>query len=516
MDTHKQTQQVALLFATFVIAICGLVYELLAGTLSSYLLGDSVYQFSLVIGLFMSSMGVGAWLSRFIEQELPRQFVRLQLLVGGLGGFTAPLLFFAFAVLDTYTPLLFVLVLLLGSMLGIEIPLIIRILKEHFTLKTNVSNVFTADYIGALLAALLFPLVLVPQLGLLQTGFLIGLLNTVIGLLALYVLREAITKPRYLLASGIGLSLVLLGGMAVSGQFITQMESRLYQDEVIFTQNTPFQQRLVLTKRNERIRFYINGALQFDSFDEYRYHESLVHPVMSVVNNPRQVLVLGGGDGLAVRELLRYEALEHITLVDLDPAVTDLFSSNPLLTQLNQDALHNERVTVVNQDAWKFLENTAQLFDVIILDLPDPNNLSLSRLYSTAFYRLLKQHLAQQGALVTQATSPFYTRKAFWSIAHTLQQTEPSPVGDEAWFATPYHVYIPSFGEWGFVMAARHPLPVEGIQLAVQPLRFLHDAMLPQLFSFAADMAPLEVEANQLSNHPLVRYYEAGWSHWYQ
>ncbi len=179
-EAGKFHQQLALLAAAFVIAICGLIYELLAGTLSSYLLGDSVYQFSLVIGLFMSSMGVGAWWSRFLEQELPRQFIRLQLLIGVLGGLSAPLLFFAFAILDNYTPLLLVLVFLQGAMLGIEIPLIIRILQEHFSLRVNVSNVFTADYIGALLAALLFPLVLVPQLGLLQTGFLTGLLNVVV------------------------------------------------------------------------------------------------------------------------------------------------------------------------------------------------------------------------------------------------------------------------------------------------------------------------------------------------
>ncbi len=167
-------QQTALLFSACIIAMCGLVYELLAGTLSSYLLGDSIYQFSLVIGLFMSSMGLGSWLSRYINGHLPDNFVILQLLIAFIGGCAAPILFFAFAVIDNYSPILFILIIVLGALLGIEIPIIIRLLKRYFSLKTNISNVLTADYIGALVAALLFPLVLLPQLGLLQTGFFLA------------------------------------------------------------------------------------------------------------------------------------------------------------------------------------------------------------------------------------------------------------------------------------------------------------------------------------------------------
>lgn len=515
-EAGKFHQQLALLAAAFVIAICGLIYELLAGTLSSYLLGDSVYQFSLVIGLFMSSMGVGAWWSRFLEQELPRQFIRLQLLIGVLGGLSAPLLFFAFAILDNYTPLLLVLVFLQGAMLGIEIPLIIRILQEHFSLRVNVSNVFTADYIGALLAALLFPLVLVPQLGLLQTGFLTGLLNVVVGVLALYVFRAEIPRLRPLLLASVVAVVMLLVGFAWSERFTSTMENRLYQDEIIFTQDSQFQQRLILTRRGERIRFYLNGALQFDSFDEYRYHESLVHPVMGLVRNPGNVLILGGGDGLAAREVLRYPGVQQVTLVDLDPAVTRLFKTNPLLRPLHQDALNNPRVQVVNQDAWKFLETSPQLYDAIFIDLPDPNNTSLSRLYSTAFYTLVKQHLAQTGVMVTQATSPLYSRQAFWCIDATLQQSGGEKVGAERWFTLPYHVHVPSFGEWGFVMASRQPLHPAQVQLAGLEYRFLNTAILPQLFEFPDDMGKVAVEPNQLSTHPLLRYYEAGWAQWYQ
>ena len=516
MSVYKQRQQITLLFATFSIAICGLIYELLISTLSSYLLGDSVYQFSLVIGLFMTSMGIGAWSSRFIEGQLATQFVRLQLLVGLLGGLSAPFLFFAFAVLDNYTPFLFIIILLLGSLLGTEIPLVIRILKQHFSLKTNVSNVFTADYIGALIAALVFPLVLVPQLGLMQSGLLMGIFNTGIGLLALYVFRTEISRYRYLLGYGILLLLFLIFGFFISNSFVSRMESRLYQDPLIYAGNSNYQQRLVLTKRKQRLRFYINGALQFDSFDEYRYHESLVHPVMSLVKAAENILILGGGDGLAVRELLSYKSIKKITLVDLDPAVTQLFKSKAVLRQLNKDALNNPKVSIINQDAWKFLESNQQLYDVIIIDLPDPNTISLSRLYSTVFYRLVKQHLSQTGVLVTQATSPLYSHKAFWCINKTLQQTSLAGESIENWYTLPYHLHMPSFGEWGFVLASRRPLKVEKIQLAQRNYRFLSPLSLAQLFEFPKDMEKIEVEANTLSAHPLLKYYQDGWNKWYQ
>ena len=522
MTTHninhtplQRQQQLALLAAAFVIAICGLIYELLAGTLSSYLLGDSVYQFSLVIGLFMSSMGVGAWWSRFLDSELPRRFVQLQLLIGLIGGLSAPLLFFAFAILDNYSPLLFLLVFLQGALLGIEIPLIIRILQEHFSLKVNVSNVFTADYIGALLAALLFPLVLVPQLGLLQTGFFTALLNVAVALLALYVFRQEIPSTRKFSIMAVILAILLIMGFTLSSHFTSHLENKLYQDEIIHAQDTPFQQRLIITRRNERIRFYINGALQFDSFDEYRYHETLIHPVMSLVRNPENVLILGGGDGMAAREILRYTTVKQITLVDLDPTVTHLFQSNALLRPLNKDSLNNERVKIINQDAWKFLENNADLYDAIFIDLPDPNNISLSKLYSVPFYTLVKQHLAQAGIMTVQATSPLYSRQAFWCVAATLQQAGETNAVPETWSTLPYHVHVPSFGEWGFVMASRQTLRPETIQLTPLEYRFLNQTMLPQLFDFPNDMSKVAVETNQLATHPLLQYYEKGWEQWY-
>jgi len=506
----EKQKQIVLLFSAFVIAVCGLIYELIAGTLSSYLLGDSVYHFSLVIGIFMTAMGVGAWWSRFIDDHLPDTSIHLQLIIALIGGLSAALLYAAFAIINNYTPLLFLITFSLGALLGVEIPLIIRILKDQFTLKTNLSNVFTADYIGALFASLLFPLLLVPQLGLIRTGLVFGLLNTAVGLLAWYVFRDELKARIALLSSLVVVSMVLISGFFVADRFVHHLENKLYQDEIIHAETTPYQ-RIVLTRRHQRIRFYINGALQFDSFDEYRYHESLVHPAMLAAYAHEKILVLGGGDGLAIREILKYNDVKQITLVDLDPAITTLFSQNIALTKLNKGSLSDKRLRIINQDAWKFLEHDEQLYDVIIIDLPDPNNISLSRLYTKSFYRLVKQHLSASGAMVTQASSPLYTREAYWSIYQSIVSIDDKL----SWRVQPYHSYIPSFGEWGFVLATRMKTNwVE--QTPTVPLRYLRPAIMQTMQVFAPDIAKMAVEANDLHNHRLVSYYEKGWNYWYQ
>ena len=500
----SKSKEVALLFGTFLSAISGLVSELIEGTLSSYLLGDSIYHFSLVIGLFMSSMGVGAWLSRFIESNLEHAFVKLQLVIALLGGFSAFILFYAFAYIDNYDAFLYLITISLGSMLGVEIPLIIRILKESFSLKTNISNVFTVDYIGALFASLLFPLVLVPKLGLMQTSFLFGLLNLFVATMSWYIFRELLGKKYvvYLFITFV----ILVTGFWQSSQLTGMIENKLYKNNIVYSTQTPYQ-KIVITANKGRIQCYINGAIQFDSIDEHRYHESLVHPVMMQTKTHENILIVGGGDGMALREVLKYDNVQHVTLVDLDPAMTKLFKEHPTLSQLNDNAYDNPLVKVVNQDAWKFIETATVLYDVIIIDLPDPNNISLSRLYSQSFYKILSKQLSRGGAMVTQASSPMFTRKAFWSINETMKST-----GLET---KAYHTYVPSFGEWGFVMGAKFPISFDKMTTA-KNLKYLNKDVLKRMEIFEKDIAKLDVEANKLSKHKLIEYYDEGWGIWYE
>jgi spermidine synthase len=452
----------------------------------------------------MSSMGIGAWLSRFIENNLERAFVQLQLTIALLGGFSAFILFVAFAYIDNYSAFLYVITISLGTMLGIEIPLIIRILKESFSLKTNISNVFTVDYIGALFASLLFPLVLVPKLGLMQTSFLFGMINLFVGAMSWYIFKNLLEK-RYIiyLFTVFG---ILITGFWQSSKLTTMIENRLYRNNIIYSQQTPYQ-KIIVTANHGRIQFYINGAIQFDSIDEHRYHESLVHPAMMTALTHENILIIGGGDGMALREVLKYDDVKNITLVDLDPAITTLFKDNPTLSQLNVNAYDNNKVTVVNQDAWKYIERAKVLYDVIILDLPDPNNLSLSRLYSQTFYQLLKGQLSKSGVMVTQASSPMFSHKAFWSIKKTMQSTK--------LYTQAYHTYVPSFGEWGFVLASHFPIDFTEKE-PLKNLKYLNKNVMQQMTIFAKDIEEIEVKSNKLSNHKLIEYYSKGWEKWYE
>lgn len=498
---RQETQSVLLLGSVFVIATCGLIYELIAGTLASYLLGDSVTQFSTIIGAYLFSMGVGSWLSRYLGGPLLKWFIRLEILVGLVGGFSAPLLFVLFEYVASFRLILYALVGLTGILVGLEIPLLMRILENRYEFKDLVSRVFTVDYIGALLASLIFPLVLVPQLGLMRTSLLFGTLNVVVAAVALYRFPE--TRPyRRGFAALMGVALLALAFTFVyAGRIQRYTETLAFQDQVIYAKSTQYQ-RIVLTKNQRELRLFLNGNLQFSSQDEYRYHEALVHPAMQALPKARRVLVLGGGDGLAVRELLKYPQLQ-IRLVDLDAGMTQLFKQNQLLTALNKRAFFSPRVEVINGDAYQWVRQDTTRYDCLIIDFPDPANYSIGKLYSAAFYQELHRLLAPGGKIVVQSTSPYVARQSFWCIAHTLQAA--------GFHTTPYHCYVPSFGEWGYVLAGENahwrpdagPLP--------RGLRYVTPVTIRQMLDFPPDMAEIPTDINQLNNQALVRYFEEDW-----
>ena len=491
----------ALLFSVFVVASCGLAYELIAGALSSYLLGDSITQFSTVIGTYLFAMGAGSWLSRYVLRDLVARFIQIELMVGVLGGFSAAALFFIFVWFSAPFKLaLYLAVFGIGVLVGLEIPLIMRILKRDLAFKDLVSQVLTFDYLGALAVSILFPLLLVPHLGLVRSGLLFGLLNVLVALWALWLFREQLPNSAVLRTQGLISLLLLAGGFAAAGEFTTLAEAHLYADEIVHAESTPYQ-RIVVTRWKDDLRPHLNNNLQFSSRDEYRYHEALVHPGLSTLPGARHVLVLGGGDGLAVREILKYPQIESVTLVDLDPAMTRLFSTAPPLRALNRDALSSPKVRVVNADALQWLESNDTLFDFVVVDFPDPSNFAIGKLYSAAFYRLLEKHLTAGALAVIQSTSPLYARQSFWCVVTTLESV--------ALVATPYHALVPSFGEWGFVLAGRRAYQPPA-DYAVDT-RFLTPEMTPALFQFPKDMARVDAEVNRLNNQVLVRYFEREW-----
>jgi spermidine synthase len=491
-----------------IIATCGLIYELLAGTLASYVLGDSVTQFSLIIGIYLFAMGVGSWLSRFVEKNIAERFIEIELAVAVLGGVSAPLLFLSFASLSYFSIILYSVVFGIGTLVGLEIPLLMRILKDELDFKELVARVLALDYVGALAASILFPIFLVPTLGLVRTSLVFGVLNASVGLWGTWLLAPLL-KPNKILVLRIKAVIViaiLVIGVIKSESLTRLAESELFQEAIIYAKSSPYQ-RIIVTRGRTGFSLFLNGNLQFNSFDEYRYHEALVHPAMlSFEGEPKRVLVLGGGDGLAVREILKYRSVEKVTLVDLDPAITDLARNLPLLKDLNKDALSDKRVEVINSDAFVWLDqNKIDPFDVAVIDFPDPNNFALGKLYSTRFYKLLKEKLRPDSALVIQSTSPLYARNSYWCIVRTLE--------DAGFKTKPFQTTVPSFGIWGYVLAKQSDFDIPKEVPKDLNLNFLDTDSFLALFDFPVDTAEPEdeLEINRLDNQALVRYYEAEW-----
>jgi len=507
---HRQPPpvEVALLASVFVIAACGLLYELAAGALASYVLGDSVLQFSTVIGTYLFAMGVGSYLSRFFDRQLPAHFLRIELLVALTGGLLPGLLFLAHAyVPGSFRFLLYAMVLLVGSMVGLEIPLVMRILKRNVALKDLVSQVLTFDYLGALAVSMAFPLLLVPKLGLVRSGLLFGLMNAAVAVWALWLFRHELRHFKSHVLACVATLAVLGGAFAGADHITTHAENRFYEDRVVYAATSPYQ-RVVVTHApgtgRHGHRLFLNGNLQFSERDEYRYHEALVHPAMLAHGHPRRVAVLGGGDGMAVREILKHPSVEAVTLVELDPAMTELFSRTPALAALNGHALDNPKVRVLNTDAFTWLQQTDEVFDIIVVDFPDPTNFAVGKLYTHTFYAMLEQHLSASGYAVVQSTSPLVARRSFWTVVTTIESAGLQ--------TAPYHAHVPSFGEWGFIIASHRPwrLP-EADAPWPDGLRFLSPQSLPLLFDFPLDMGRVDAPVNRLSNQALVHTYETEW-----
>jgi spermidine synthase len=495
----------SLLFLTvLVIATCGLIYELIVGTLASYLLGDSITQFSTVIGVYLFALGIGAWLSRFIDKGVAQRFVEIELMVALAGGISAPFLFFTFSEGASFRVALYSVVLVVGTLVGLEIPLLMRIMKDQLQFKDLISRVLTFDYLGALVASLLFPLVLVPRLGLVRTSLLFGLLNAGVGVWSTWLLAPLLSNPLRLRLKGAFCTVLLLAGFVLGDHMTSFFEEHLFQDEVVHAQSTPYQ-RIVVTRGHRGFSLFLNGNLQFASVDEYRYHEALVHPAMQAAKERKRVMILGGGDGLAAREVLRYPEVEEVTLIDLDPAMTRLATGYAELKALNHAALEDKRMQVRNEDAMQFIAREHEkTWDVVLVDFPDPNNFSLGKLYTTRFYALLKARLSPGGVAVVQSTSPLFARQSFWCVDATMRA---------AGFKTrPYHALVPSFGEWGYVLAGKdEPVPLWPM---ISGLKFLDEQTAEGMFQFPPDMSRVDAEVNRLNNQVLVHYYEDEWRRW--
>lgn len=499
MDSLSTAQKVILQISVLVVALCGIVYELIIATISSYLLGDSVYQFSLTIGLFMFAMGMGSLATRHFQRRLLDWFIATEIVIALVGGLSSIVLFLVFPWTVFYPPVNYTLILVIGGLVGLEIPLLMRILSESGGVRQSIAQVLALDYFGALVGSVAFPLLLLPFLGLFRASFCIGLLNTAIAGINVLVFADVLRKPKLWFAS-VAICLVTLTIAMFQASAVKRFaEGQLYADLVIFSKQTSYQ-NIVLT-RNEfdgRHRLYVDGHLQFAERDEYRYHEALVHPIMSLPGPRERILILGGGDGLAAREVLKYAEVQSIDLVDIDPEITRLCSQFPAIRQLNDNALVNPRLQIHNIDAFAFLRQWKQRFDRIIIDLPDPHNEALSKLYSVEFYRLVQRNLSPTGFFVTQSTSPWVTRRSFWTIGHTIDAVHAHRLS--------YHVLVPNFGDWGFHLASPEAEIPPTIRFAVAT-RFMNEEVFQSAISFPPDTRELETGINSIFEPRLYLLY---------
>lgn len=477
------TRRRLLLLAAAVIAGAGLAYELSLMLLGAVTVGSSEQANAVVLGAAMFGMGIGATAGGRLAGNPVRNFVAVEASLAVIGAAAAPSLYWSWARLEAFWgPLLFVAVII-GMCIGAEMPLLAAIndrLSKQDT-ATVVAEFTAADYFGALLGATAFAFLIRPQLGIVDGTILVAALNVVVAL-GVGLLIPAEPGER---RARIAIPVLAVGALAVvawgANPLVDAGRQALFRDPIVASVDSGLQQ-IVVTERvypsgTVDARLYLDGDLQLSSLDEYRYHEALVWPTVAPGDD---VLILGGGDCLAVREALRVGAAA-VTLVELDPGVTKVMQETPALVHLGADACGDERVTLVHADAFRWVRELPadRTFDAVIADFPDPDTTVLGRLYSVEMYGLIERVLAPNGQLVVQCGSPFFAPEAFWTCEATLAEA--------GWTTTPYHVDVPSFGDWGFHLAARGQAPTARIPDGVTP-RFLTQPVLDAALSFAPDL----------------------------
>jgi spermidine synthase len=506
---RTRATRAGLLFATFVCAACGLVYELALVAQGSYLLGDSITQASVVLATMVFAMGIGSLSAKPLQRRPLLAFAVIEALLALFGGLSVLGLHAAFTWLDLYWPALIGISLVVGALIGAEIPLLMTLLQRirRQDAGSATADLFAADYIGALIGGLAFPFLLLPLLGQTRGALLVGMVNAVAGAAVALFLFTVTLRRRLALAAGTLVVLGVLGfAFAQSDAFLRYARDELYDDPVVYSETTQYQE-IVVTESSPVVpgptdtRLFLNGDLQFSSIDEYRYHESLVHPALAGTRD--RVLVLGGGDGLAMREVMKYPDVREAVEVELDPSVLRLARENDRIAELNENSLADPRVRVVTADAFTWLRDTTERFDAVIIDMPDPDSTSTAKLYSEEFYSLAKRVLSPGARMVVQAGSPYFAPKTFDCINATVEAAGLT--------TTPYHVNVPSFGDWGFILAQAGTAPTLSLD-PPKPLRFLDEQNLEAAAIFPVDRKPTGAETpSTLDNPKILRLATSEW-----
>lgn len=507
-----------LMLAMLATGMAGIVAEYILATLATYFLGDSVFQWTIILSLMLFSMGLGSRVSRWVKTNLEEWFIGIEFTLSVLTSLSSGFVYLLMPHVANLAPAIYILAVVIGLLIGMEIPLVTRINAINSELRTNISEVMEKDYFGALLGGLFFAFIGVRYLGITYTPFVVGFINLAVAVMVFIKFKKYIQKKnlRKLLTFAGSAIVIIALGLIFSQKLVLYANQNLYTGQVVYSQQTPYQQ-ITITKWKEHHWLYLNQGKQLSTFDEWMYHEPLVHPAMQMAAQPKHILVMGAGDGCAIREILKYPFVETITLVDLDPAMTDVGKNHPILRKVNQDAFWSPKVEVINTDAFTFLEQNNRFFDVIIADFPDPRSIDLSRLYSKEMYNLVYHRLSSNGVFVTQAASPYYTTQAFRCIEKTLKAAQ--------FNVLPLRNHIYTFGEWGWMLATKK-LPATEMKKNLQAqewntieTKFLNKEASLLITSFGQDLVTVdstEVKVNSIYNPILYRYYGKGnWSYYF-
>ena len=430
LPVPARAARVLVLAAVFVCAACGLVYELELVALASYLVGDSVTQASVVLSVMVFAMGCGSLLAKRLRDRAAAAFAAVESALALVGGLSVMVLYAVFAWCGQARFAMVGCAFAIGVLIGAEVPLLMTLVQRIRRQDAGgaVADLFAADYVGALVGGLAFPFFLLPHLGQLTGALATGGVNAVAGgTTVLWLFRGDLTHRArvLLLTANVGVLALLACAAVGAGPFERAARQAVYGGRVRVTEQTGAEE-IVLAGGTEAgggapLRLYIDGRLAVCGADAARSHQALVAPAMA---GPRaRVLVLGGGDGLALREALRYPGVRSVTVVPGDPDVARLGRTDPGLTALNGHAFADPRVRTVPGDLFGRLRSPGPPglirppYDVVIADLPDPADASSAKLYSQEFYGLVARTLGGGGRLAVHAGSSAHT---LWTTDATL------------------------------------------------------------------------------------------------
>ena len=507
MNISNKRKSFVLKAALFATGFSGIVAEYILSTLASYFIGNAILQFTLIVSIMLFSMGLGSRLSKSFNSNIIFFFVITELVLSVLVSFSAIASYLIYGFTSVSWVVIYLLSIIIGLLIGLEIPFATRINNEFEELRLNISNILEKDYYGSLLGGLFFAFIGLPYLGLTYTPFVLGFINLLVSFWLFYVLRHEISSRLRRLVSTlyVVVFLLILMGVFFAKPLVMFGEQAKYKDKIVFSEQTKYQ-KIVITEWKNWHSLYINGNQQLSTFDEYLYHEPMVHTTLGITKKKDNILILGGGDGCIVRELLKYKDIGNITLVDLDEKMLSLGKHHPIFKTLNNDALNNLKVHTVVADAFTFLESENALYDVILVDLPDPNNVDLNKLYTKEFYRLCYNSLNPKGTFITQSGSPYYATKAFYCINKTLESS--------GFYTLPMHNQILTLGEWSWIIGKKtmiKPEALNNIDLSRLNLKWLNKSSLSALTAFGKPLIDTTgIKVNTIFDPKLYLYYKAG------